>query len=392
MTQLPPLPPSAPEPSPAGPTAGPPAGVGAPATTLAGQPASSSVPPPVPRSGRPTWWGIRTVAVLEARQRLRSTRWKVALGVWAAIVGVVTLGIVMTIGEMGGADETAGRISFGLVLLFVLMLGLLVAPTLSATSINGDRTTGTLAVLQATTLSAWDIVLGKLAAAWVSALAFLAVSTPFLLWAFALGGTPIAGALLGVIMVAFVLLVVCAIALAMSALVARTSGSAVLTYLTVALLSIGTPIAFGLTSSFVSSGYEDVRVYGYANPGDDVCTWHEESRWVTHTEHTAWMLVPNPFTIVADAGVLGMPSSGSSMGDDPMSVISYAVRTTLAGGVGDLNECWSDDMPWTRDAHPVPYWPWGVGVYVLMGAGATWFAARRLAIPARTLPKGTRIA
>ena len=346
----------------------------------------------VPSSGRPTWWGIRTVASLEARQRLRSTRWKIALGVWALSVGLVTLGVVTTIDAMGGADETAGRVAFGLVLLFVLLLGLLVAPTLSATSINGDRTSGTLAVLQATTLSAWDIVLGKLAAAWLSALAFLAASLPFLVWAFALQGTSVAGAVGGVVAVAFVLLVVCAIALAMSALVARTSGSAVLTYLVVAGLSIGTPIAFGLTSQFVTSGHETVQVYGYEDYDDDVCTWYTDQRWVTHTERTAWMLVPNPFTIVADVGATGAVQRGWSS-EDPMTMLSYAVRSALAGGSGEVHECWSEPGGgWRETQHNQPSWPWGVGVYALMGAGSIWFAARRLAIPARKLPKGTRIA
>lgn len=377
MTQVPPppAPTSAPEPRPS--------------PALASAVSSA---PAIPRSGRPTWWGVRTVATLEARQRLRSTRWKIALGVWAAIVGLVTLGIVMTIDAMGGPDETAGRVAFGLVLLFVLLLGLLVAPTLSATSINGDRTSGTLAVLQATTLSAWDIVLGKLAAAWLAALAFLVASLPFLIWAFALGGTPVLGAVGGILAVALVLLVVCAIALAMSALVARTSGSAVLTYLVVAALSIGTPIAFALTSSFVTSGWETVRVYGYVND-DDVCVWHEDQRWVTHTERTAWMLVPNPFTIVSDVGTSGTPSDLSSMTEDPMALISYGVRTALAGGSSDVNECWGErDNSWRATQYPSPFWPWGAGLYAVMGAGSLWFAARRLAIPARTLPKGTRIA
>lgn len=369
----------------------PPSPRAAPAQAASGD--APAVASPMPSSGRPTWWGIRTVAALEARQRLRSTRWKIALAVWAAVVGLVTLGLVMTIDAMGGSDEFAGRVAFGLVLLFVLMLGLIVAPTLSATSINGDRTSGTLAVLQATTLSAWDIALGKLAAAWLAALAFLAASLPFLIWAFALGGTPVVGALGAMLAVAFVLLVICAIALAMSALVARTSGSAVLTYLVVAALSIGTPIAFALTSSFVTSGWETVRVYGYANyDDDDTCTWREEERWVTHTERTAWMLVPNPFTIVSDVGTSGTPTYPGAMTEDPMSLISYGVRTALDGGVRDINECWGERDGWGPSEQGTPYWPWGVGVYVLLGAGSMWFTARRLAIPARTLPKGTRIA
>jgi hypothetical protein len=39
-----------------------------------------------------------------------------------------------------------------------------------------------------------------------------------------------------------------------------------------------------------------------------------------------------------------------------------------------------------------PVWPWGLGVHVLLGAGFFWVAVRRLAVPYRKLPPGTRVA
>ena len=178
--------------------------------------------------------GVRTVATLELRQRVRSTRWVVSLVVFGVVVGVVTaLTYYVARQTTGGvpADTalaaTTGRTMFGFIVFFVLFLGLLVSPTLSATSINGDRANGTLATLQVTLLSPAEIVLGKLLASWVASLAFLAVSVPFVVWAFATGGTAFIGLVTTLLLLAVVLAVVCAIGLGFSALTARTAGSSV---------------------------------------------------------------------------------------------------------------------------------------------------------------------
>lgn len=380
--------------------------------TTTGTPAGTPAPTPAPTAstaGRapsgPSWWGIRTVAVLEARQRLRSTRWKIALGVWFVVVGLVTLGVVsvaklnmtsVSSPDLGQDSGDLGRAIFGLVLLFVLFLGLLVAPTLSATSINGDRGSGTLAVLQATTLSRWDIALGKLLASWGAALAFLAVSLPFLLWGLAYGGTSPLRAIGSVLTVAVLLLVVCAVGLAMSAVTSRTSGSAVLTYLIVAGLSAGTLIAFGLSAMFLRSTAE-VRVYGIDwsstnsdtdEPTIDSCEWRVERRDVWHSEYLAWLLGLNPFVIVADVG--GEPSTGMN---DPLSAISGGVRYAQAGPELEVDECWYADDYESRDVPAgAPYWPWSIAGYAVLGGLSVWTVARRLDVPAVHLPRGQRIA
>ena len=115
--------------------------------------ADADVPPPVPSGRRSgtwglTWHGVRTVAALELRQRVRSTRWIVALVVWFVVVGGIT---ALVTGALGALDEDAqnnGAIVFGAVTFLVLGLGLLVTPTLTSTAVNGDRAAGTLATLQ----------------------------------------------------------------------------------------------------------------------------------------------------------------------------------------------------------------------------------------------------
>ena len=118
-----------------------------------------------------TWTGVRTIMVLELRQRVRATRWRIMLGIWLAVLILLCGGLVITVKVlMPNSSSTEYLLSlYDLVVCFVLGIGLIVAPTLSATSINGDRADATLALLQATALRSQEIVVGKLLAAWASA-------------------------------------------------------------------------------------------------------------------------------------------------------------------------------------------------------------------------------
>jgi ABC-type transport system involved in multi-copper enzyme maturation permease subunit len=380
-------------------------------------PDDGAAPPPVRHSGAwsLTWAGVRTVAVLELRQRVRSTRWIVSLVVFGVVVGVVTtLTFVVArqmVGGMGGdatIDDTAGRTMFGFIVFFVLFLGLLVSPTLSATSINGDRANGTLATLQVTLLSPAEIVLGKLLASWVASLAFLAVSVPFIVWAFATGGTALVGLLTTVLLLAVMLAVVCAIGLGFSALTARTAGSSVLTYVAMAGLTVVSLIVFGLSVPLVS-GEERVQVRTESwppggitfdengRPSEEIpCELREEERYVTHTERTWWLLAVNPFVVVADA----LPPASGTQISDPMTGIRYGVRTARLGTQEPLNECWSQWQDWEEQEQASreradalgAVWPWGLAFNLLLGAAGVALAVRRLTIPQATLPRGTRVA
>jgi ABC-type transport system involved in multi-copper enzyme maturation permease subunit len=335
----------------------------------------------------------------------------VALVAWFVVVGVITgLAWLATTTEQSGGAQAGralrGPVVFGLVVFFVLFLGLLVAPTLSATSINGDRSAGTLAILQVTLLSTAEIVLGKLLASWVAALAFLAASTPFIAISLLAGGTPVLAMFTCLGVLALLLVAVCAIGLGFSALTARTAGSAVLTYLAVASLSALSPIIFGLT--FLATTHnETVRVWtapdgtwDSSNPPE--CSWQERVQPVTHTERTWWLLAINPFVIVADAAPQPRPAAHSYVvGGDPLGAIRNGVRTLRAGPAPELDQCWveqasnpsqSTSPVAARDIDASAVWPWGLAANLLLGAGGVWVAVRRLRIPQRTLARGTRVA
>lgn len=248
-----------------------------------------------------TWTGIRTIMVLELRQRVRATRWRVMLGIWLAVLILLCGGLAIAV-ETASPGDTSNEYLLALydvVVCFVLGIGLIVAPTLSATSINGDRADATLALLQATALRSQEIVVGKLLAAWVAAIAFLGVAVPFLVILTVAGGSHWQALVAHLVILVFTLGAVCAIGLGFSSLTARPSASAVLTYIVVAALTVGTPLATAIASSVVTGTQTEVTYYvDYDKSTDDkiVCRSEPEieTHEVTRTDRIWWILAPTP--------------------------------------------------------------------------------------------------
>lgn len=379
-------------------------------------PAPASAPRGTLRERSPwslTWHGVETVARLELRQRVRSTKWYIGLAVFFVIVGIVTVLTIFTMSSSSIGDVPpeleggAGRVVFDVVVFFILLLGILVAPTLSSSAINGDRKEGTLAILQVTLLTPAEIAVGKVLASWAAALAFLVVSLPFLLVGIVQGRLPVSAVLVSIGLLAFVLAVVVTFGLGFSALVPKTSSSAVLTYLAVASLTVISLIVFGLSLALTVTPTK-VQVWGVPPEVENAwdweseqspdfrCEWYESQWEQPHTERTWWLLAINPFVIVADA----MPEPPRV--DDEfyyptgvMDAIRYGVREARMGPQTQVDQCYYgtlDSPVEPRDPDRSPVWPWGMGVLTLLGAGALALAVRRLSIPVGKLPRGTRIA
>jgi hypothetical protein len=297
-------------------------------------------------------------------------------------------------------DELSiGPAMFGVIVFLVLSLGALVSPALSATSVNGDRTAGILATMQSTLLTPAELAVGKLLAAWASALALLGTALPFVLWAYLEGGTSIGRLVVTLLLLALTLLVVCAIGLGYSALTARTSSSAVLTYLTVTLLGVGLPLLFALTLPLVTSEETVTRRENVSVGQDgDVTSMRCEVQTVqaerVHTERTWWLLAASPFVIVADAA----PKPDQDSFSDPLTAIRDEVRAARLGP--DSVDDWCSDLVSDRSyrerqqkvAKLPATWPYGLGADLLIGAGFLVLTVRRLRTPADRLPRGTRIA
>jgi len=334
-------------------------------------------------AGRAGWVGetargVALVAAQEFRIRLRTGRWRWLLGAWVVVLTAFTA-LVHTALLLSGTRGSVGVPLFGILMFFVLALMLVISPALTAQSVNGDRERGTLATLQITRLSPLQIALGKLIAAWAVGLVALALSLPFVIWSMIEGG-PTLLRVLGVLGVDALLMgVVCAISQALSALLARSITSALLSYIVVFALSVGTVIAFVVATPIVAQE----RTVG-SEPNTYVET-------VNRSDLIWWLVAPNPFVVLADSAPT-LPPRLSTNGlevvaqpDDPLSAVGASIRRLRrppSAGQGIYLG--------TGDTGPA-VWPYGLGFDVLLALGAVWVTARRLRAPSRRIPRGVRI-
>ncbi|WP_426998069.1 ABC transporter permease [Pseudarthrobacter sp. N5] len=357
--------------------------------------------------------GVRDVVVLEMKQRLRSRGWYIMLGIWFALTGIVTwltwaswnAGREYQRGyrDVVPAQSTGpGSMIFEVVLAFVLLFALLVAPALSANAVNGDRAGGTLAILQVTLLKPGQILWGKFFAAWLAALAFLMASTPFLVFGVVLGGMTPGHVIVALVMLSVEVGVVCAIGVGISALAGRPLFSIVITYLAVAGLVIGTLIAFGLgvglTQGTVMANEAQGRNYSEYAPGNGTtgpsysCVGELREEPATHTERVAWLMAMNPYVVVADA--IPYPDRSKQpmyYSGGMIESISQGARMAMAGPEGTY-PCANGEPKPQYLSQTTPLWPLGLGLQLALSALLMWLGWRSLRTPAHRLARGTRIA
>ncbi len=312
---------------------------------------------------------MKALIMSELRQRIRGKRWWILLGIWfLALLGLVLLVRGATRRALEFNPDTnveVGAIMFGSLALFILALSCLVVPSLTATSINGERDRGTLAILQATLLQPWQIVAAKSIAAAIATAAFLIATVPIGLWCMANGGVGLkrgAAVYLTLFVVSIVLLAGGVMA---SSIVRRPALSAVLAYGFVFLLTIGTFILFGVSMATAQ----------FSNDGPDY-----GPRWL--------IVAPNPFIVLADAGPVG----GGDEIDDPLSGMRAWIREIRtpppsSGRLGGPVEL----LPEEQETPP-PVWPYGLAIELAFAALAFYVATNRLHVPAKRLPRGERIA
>lgn len=356
-----------------------------------------------------------TIARLELLQRVRTVSWYVLLGVFALLLVGVTALAFLSYGGWGGSGPGV----FSIVVYVTLLLVLLVSPTLSGNSINGDRDAATLAPVQVTLATTGEILLGKFLAAWLTGLAFAAVAVPFLVIATFSGNVQPWTVVISLVILIVETGIIAAIGVALSGILARPLFSVAVTYLVVAALAIGSVIGFGLIGSAVSSeavSMNRIAQYGpdgmplcrdgaeecWDNPENIVCGEWESSTYRTpRFDYVWWMLSANPFVILADATPTRFDTHGNP--DDVFGWIKSGVRSAQL--TPTLEQRWDEcdpayyygsnatyDTPQEIIAKTVPSWFVGLGVQVLLAGLLLWWAWSRTRTPARTLPPGTRIA
>lgn len=345
-----------------------------------------------------------TITSLELRQRVRGASWYVLLGVFVFVVLIVTVFTTIATGE----TETPGAVLYSLIVYFVLLLGTLVVPALSGNAINGDREEGTLATTQVTLVTTPQLVLGKLLAAWITALGFLAAALPFLLFALVLGGASVATTLVSLLVLAVELGVVAAIGVGLSGLMRRPLFSVVTSYLLVALLSIGTLIAFALAGAVTQERMTTTNeVIDWAASSDEidpqtglpvdlVCTTDSYEYQQARLDRVWWLLAPNPYVLLADA----VPTSYDRYEnpDDLFGIIKFGVRhAQVPPEPYSWSECeifTENDSPTAREVidSTTPSWAVGLGLNVLLAGALIVGAIRRTHAPAKRLAAGSRVA
>lgn len=356
--------------------------------------------------------GVGDVLVLELKQRLRSRGWYIMLGVWVLLIGIVcwltwaswtASQVYRPTVDIAPEQAGPGSMIFEVVLAFVLLFALLVAPALSANSINGDRAGGTLAILQVTLLTPGQILWGKFFAAWIAALAFLVTSSPFLVFSVTLSQMTPGHVFISLLMLALEFAVVCGIGVGVSALAGRPLFSIVVTYLTVAGLVVGTLIAFGLGVGLVRgtimanqpSYLEPVPLQssGSYQPPSYTCQGELTEVVVPRTERVAWLLAMNPYVVVADA--VPYPDrnlAGIGYGyQGAIESISQGARAAMAGPEGTYPCANGKPQPAYLEQE-TPLWPLGLGLQVALAGLLLWLGWRSLRTPAVRLPRGSRIA
>ncbi|MDL9948713.1 ABC transporter permease subunit [Gordonia sp. ABSL11-1] len=372
------------------------------------------------------WWSVVGVLIgLELRQRVRTTRWKVTLVLSFVVISAVVFGsMAVAVNPSESSYHQWAQNLYAIVLGALLFLGIVLAPTLTATTINGDRKDATLAVVQATPISNWQLALGKLIGNWVCCLALMVVALPYLVWAIIAAPYGFGRGILGVVVCAVLFACYCGIGLGFSALTARPAGSAVLTQATVFFLLLGLPALFGLLYTTTSEDHEVTRARYSAPDGwpenaastPPTCRDVETTETFAHTERIWWLLAPNPVLIVPDIvapqdnpEVRVWETGHRPPGPTLLTPIAETLSAARMGPYIDAPRC-GDQRAWfstSGDSSPGRFYAgqtaherarigdsWYLGLLANMAFGAIGLtvAARRLRVPARKLPRGVRIA
>lgn len=379
---------------------------------------------PAPRKGnpwRPTFRGVGLVTKIELLRRRPTTRGFVAYGL--LLLGIIGLGVLASAMAPNGKD--AGPME--LVLVLVLGAGVLIAPSLSATSINGDSGEGVLAPLQMTHLTAGDLAFGKLLASWLVSVAVLITTVPFLLYAFSRSGWHWDELLTVMGVILLVVLTSTAVGLAWSSIAARAVASVSLAHLTTGFLVLGSLVLFAVTTPLVSTTRIDTYRYidWEAMSSDEQtaldnaymtgdfsgidfaslpCAEETQETYITHTERTAWLLLINPGVVIAEVSPIVDPMTWEVDGRAApgfFATIHQAVSSARMGAdlepqvYDSCSSPYGDDQ-WMENQQEnanFPRSPWlGLGVQVLLLLGSMVIVVRRLRVPYKKLRAGTRVA
>lgn len=334
-----------------------------------------------------------TVAEIELRQRLVSRTFLIIVIAFGALLlvlsGLIAVGWML----VSGAEDDGGLI-FAATLWLTVFLGTLLVPVLSGGAVNGDRNAGTLATTQLTLVSTWQLLLGKVLAAWLSSLALVAVAAPFLAMGAIVSGLPIGASPAAVGILALEFGVFSGLGVAWSAIVRSTVFSVVCTYLTIAMLSVGSLIGFSVGAQLLATPVT-VTTYTHASGTTSGCKAEVSERSTPRWDLVFPLLAANPYVIVVDA----LPVNTTSTGQ-PVDAIGYQKFAVRAAQVPPeptvvVNYCGVDSQPPPPSPgldETTPTWPLGSALQIAMVGLLLWWGWSATRTPARRMSPGSRVA
>lgn len=202
---------------------------------------------------------INPVALKELRGRMRGARAFVVMSVYLLLMGAFALLMYFVFSAaISIGSSVAGEVGRSLFITMVgieLLLILFIAPALTSGAVTGERERQTFDLLRTTLLSAPTFVMGKLESALAYLLLLLLAAIPLQSLAFLFGGVSE-----GEILLAFVILVVTALALGaigiyFSTAVQRTVSANLRAYLTVLALMFIVPVIVGIVLDILGRAF-----------------------------------------------------------------------------------------------------------------------------------------
>lgn len=329
------------------------------------------------------------------RRRFRSRQRRVLLGVYAAaLLGTALLAyaVFSALAALAPGTNPAGGVSSAVVLM-ALLLALVFAPALSARALIPPA--GAAA-------SAPAGVFGTVLAEMLAALAFPVVALPFLVVGAAMGGIPAVVALASWGLLAVEIALMTAIVAGLGGVIARPRLAVGAGYLLLGLLTIGSVVVFAVvglssphdvvthsrsmsaTSTDALADCDQAYREGATDCEDDgsaVLTtcgpWQEITTTQPRMGLAWWVLVPNPFVVVADgAARAGYSSFLTTVGrGDLLALTSLGLWNAQAYDQGDvvMDSCPIDGRDAASTdrlfARAVPTWGIGLLVQAALAAG-----------------------
>ena len=207
----------------------------------------------------------------EIDHRMRDNRTYFVPVVYISLLGLVTLGIYLTMGTLAAGGPSnfiqgweIGQFIFKAVTFTQMGLILMLVPSVSAGAITSERDKGTLVPLLVTTMKRSRITIGKLLAPVLYVLLLLSTSLPFAALSFGFGGTDLEMLAVAYGCMVSTTLYIASLGLLVSTVMKRTVPAVLLAYGLVAALVIGSAIA----EVVVHIAFKDLDaiIFIYLNP------------------------------------------------------------------------------------------------------------------------------